>query len=135
MNVMKISKGITFGDLPGHEFHGNQWTGGGGSGVPQATHDKLVSAGFQAYNHGEGHQGYLDNTESKITTKAFNQHLRDQGYQLGRITPGTKMYDGFNHWTYQHPKAGAYATRTASFDSKGGKYVRSINFNNHVTRD
>ena len=24
---------VAFGDLPGHEFHGNQWTGGGGGGA------------------------------------------------------------------------------------------------------
>jgi hypothetical protein len=45
---MKVA--VTFGDVPGHEFHGNQWTGGGGAELRGAVIGKVGSKNTQIIN-------------------------------------------------------------------------------------
>jgi hypothetical protein len=50
------------GDLPGHEFHGNQWTEGGGGGG-----DSGSSVGRSRIDRGEGDfRHYAENDDAEV---------------------------------------------------------------------
>jgi hypothetical protein len=104
---------------------------------PHEDHEHWTSKGFNSYSHGDRHHGFSDSSESKVTVKAAHEHMIKKGFRTshvqgtGKPIAGQKDFAGFHAWAYEKA-GGPYTTKHASFDSKNGKHVRSVNYSSHT---
>lgn len=101
-----------------------------------ATKEKLWT--FKQYSHGDNHNGFLDEVGGKVTVQDMDRHFKNLGYSVAHnrssgepITGQRADFAGFKNWAYTKD-AGPYSESRASFDSKNGTHVRSVNLSTHT---
>jgi len=115
------------GDLPGHEFHGNQWTDGGGVQEVSSAERQAVQAYVQT-DHPEVN-AYLRNNRIDASTGHFNYLLDRQVQHLDALiarSPAPRdlvLYRGSNK-AFQSDKA---------FISASSNRESAVRFGQHVT--
>ena len=78
----------TLGDVEGHPFHGNQWTGGGGAFTPSPEEDRVIS-------------NWAWPNASPTNTGMAYEHLRDpktaEGKQMTALLNKLPVHDGVTY--------------------------------------
>lgn len=122
------------GDVPGHEFHGNQYTGGGGGkdsdsskatgyGKPNATISRTTSA-TDANGKSAGFRGVIVTTDNKGMADSA-KYKGEQYYRTGKNGPSLG----------RHPTSAPKGTEMAEMATEGDKRIWVSHTGSHVHED